>query len=379
MTNKSQPEMDFPYYILMRNMETYARMLETTVDNLQYLTDYEHVITKDRKFKDIPVHTSGLDDWLPVSFFDRSISCNRLRYGITQYACCNNKELQYLIVWVANNEAYPTHNFIVCKKHDLYKIRRHDQRTKIQSIELKEPILDASLIQDVLKNTYLFAKNSRKIKASGIRLRRGVILQGLPGNGKTMLCKYIRALCEKNNISVETVDSNRIRIDYSNQELESTFNSADVIFFDDIDVTFLSRNSGSNGEIATSILAAMDGMKSDRKCVIRIFTTNENTNDLDSAFMRPGRIDVKMNIPNPTADLRERLISSWPKDIRRHININALTKLTEGLSCSQIEEIRSKMTINYYINGDWNYELALEEFEKYNEDFKKNRTVGFRE
>lgn len=262
-------------------------------------------------------------------------------------------------------------------KGDLSKLYRYNKKINVNELKIKPPILEQQLIDNVIKNTYLFAKNSRRMRESGIRLRRGIILQGSPGNGKTMLCSYVRALCEKENITTKMVDSNKIRSAYSQNKLEALFTCADVIFFDDIDVTFLSRTSGTNGEIATSILSSMDGIDNERNCIVRIFTTNEDTDNLDAAFMRPGRIDARFTINKPDKELRHQLIKSWPKSLLEHVDIDELIKITHDLSFSQIEEIRSKMTINYYIEGKWDFDNALREFEKYNEQFSNSKKVGF--
>lgn len=362
--NNLDTHMDLPYFLLMKNRGACAKLLETSADELEFVYSSNTAFSYDRRRRDIKVARIGLNGFNPIRRSgDNGASPYSLgirHIGITKYKCCHNPKLEYLIAVIPGEEEYVINDYLICRKGDLYKINRHNRKATARELEVQPPVLDEQLTRDVLKNTYLFAKNARRMKGSGIRLRRGVVLEGTPGNGKTMICSYIRALCEKDGIHTKTVDSNKIRSAYQNNQLNKLFSCANVIFFDDVDVTFLSRSSGANAEIATSILSAMDGIDHTKDCVVRIFTTNENTDNLDSAFMRPGRIDCRFTLAKPISSLRKTLIESWPQTVRSQIDIPWLIEKTKGMSFAQIENIRSKMVINYYIEGEWNLNKALD-------------------
>lgn len=368
---------DHSYYVLMRNKQAFAKLLKVEAAELTFVKGTEAVFLTDRKRRDIAIGRYGLEGFDPVRVY---YPHQRRRYSIDRYVgmqhfrCHNNKNLEYLVVSVPLYEE--STDFIVCKKGDLYKIARHNRHIAISDLEIRKPVLEEDLINNVLKNTYLFIKNSKKIKQSGIRLRRGVILDGKPGNGKTMLCAYIDSLCQRDNISTKKISSTQIRKAYQEGKLEKMFWSADVIFCDDFDVSFFTRE-GPNAEIASDILTALDGLTSSKDCAVRIFTTNEKIDNLDPAFVRPGRIDAKYRINPPNEKLRLQLIKQWPKDIQDRIKTTRLVDLTDGLSFSQIEEIRSKMVINFYIDGKWDLEKALSEFNQFNEELKQKKMAGF--
>ena len=65
----------------------------------------------------------------------------------------------------------------------------------------------------------------------------------------------------------------------------------------------------------------MDGIRREEN-VVRIFTTNEPVGEIDPAFTRPGRIDVRITIGLPTPDLRRTLVKRWPALVRDGFDVD---------------------------------------------------------
>jgi ATP-dependent 26S proteasome regulatory subunit len=250
---------------------------------------------------------------------------------------------------------------------------------KKASEKTKPPILMDGVLEEVVENTVGFLLRSKEIESYGVTVKRGIILDGEPGNGKTMMCRYIQKLCSQNNISWGVVTSADIDGAYEDKELDSLFRMYTVTFFDDIDVGYMDRKRG-NGKMACSLLTAMDGMNTEGH-LVRIFTTNEPVGELDAAFTRPGRIDKAITLTRPDADLRRKLVQQvWPKEIQDAINIDELIERSEGYSFAELEAIRTFLVTNkIFADNGWDLDEAFDEFDSRRAEKKRKGTkrVGF--
>ena len=241
----------------------------------------------------------------------------------------------------------------------------------------KAPLLPPGVLDDVVKNTIGFLKNSKKIEKYGVKIKRGIILDGPPGNGKTMICRYIQKLCSQNSIRWGVVTSADIDKAYHDRNLSDLFQSYTVTFFDDIDVAYMDRTRG-NGKMACSLLTAMDGI-TESEHLVRIFTTNESVESLDPVFTRPGRIDRCITISKPSAELRRRLVLEvWPKEISENIDVDFTVEQSNDFSFAELEAIRTFLVTNKVLgDGTWDVDRAFEEFdERKKEDAKSIGLMG---
>lgn len=270
-------------------------------------------------------------------------------------------------------------NYIVVAKDDVFKLRRNAIRLNKESSKVTaQPVLADGILDHVVQQTVGFLLKSKEIEKYGVKIKRGVILDGSPGNGKTMLCRYIQKLCSQNNIMWGVVTSADIDDAYEEKSLNDLFTRYPVTFFDDIDISYLNRKSG-NGKMACSLLTAMDGM-SDKGHLIRIFTTNERVEDLDPAFTRPGRIDCCVSLEKPTMSLRKKLVEMhWPLDLRNGINVDTLLERSQDFSFAELEAIRTILVTNKILAGeDWDLDRAFDEFKAQRAEGKrKGKGVGF--
>ncbi len=207
-------------------------------------------------------------------------------------------------------------------------------------------------------------------------MNRGIILTGPPGNGKTMLCRYIERQCLQNNFTCSTSTASAIDKAYKDNELVSIFTGSDVIFYDDIDIAYLNR--ANDGKMACAILTAMDGMCKNRDFMVRIFTTNEEINHLDPAFVRPGRIDKIIRLQKPSAELRQKTFESWPKELVQSIKLKDALDSTSDFSFAELEAIKISMVQDFLLSGgEWSFNRALKQVQTSRHGFAQRKQVGF--
>lgn len=272
------------------------------------------------------------------------------------------------------------HLFLFVPKGKLYRLARHCRRQdKKISVHNDPPILADGLLDKIVNNTVGFLHNKKKFAEYKIKVKRGLMLDGPPGNGKSMTCKYINNLCSQWNIPFEIITASELDDAYQKNYLKDIFEKQGVLFFDDIDISYLNRKSG-DGKMACSILSAMDGI-GDAKYSVRIFTTNEEVASLDEAFMRPGRIDCCFTLKKPGETLRRKLVDRWQEEIKEAIDVDQLIRETDNFSFADLEGIKTNLVVNKMVgDGTWNLDEALNQFAAEREELISNhrkKRAGF--
>src|SRR5262245_40788955 len=248
------------------------------------------------------------------------------------------------------------------------------------------PLLPAAQAANLWQNTIGFLEGDRleRIKAYGGRARRGVLLTGAPGNGKTMACRWLWEECNRRNWEYRIVTPNTYRQARRGCDPESavrrlfSVQRRGVIFFDDMDLALRDRDCVNETEDQAVFLTALDGIEM-KDGVVFVFTTNCRLDLIDRAFKRPGRIDVALHFEPPDAKLRRRLLAPWHADIVAQLDTDDAVADTDGFSFAEIEELRNLLIMHHADTGQWRWNWALAQFAENREDLRSQlrRSMGF--
>ena len=205
------------------------------------------------------------------------------------------------------------------------------------------------LKKEMLKTVEVL-KNPKIYKEKGIRQTKGIILEGLPGNGKTLFAKALAEEAGVNFIASKGADFQSAMMSMGARKIKMLFKKARkyrpcIIFIDEFDGIGERRNYAGTGvdkennRIITAMLNEMDGF--DTEDGILVIAATNSYSALDSALIRPGRFDLKYNIPNPDMETRLKLIEIYTskKKLSEEIIKENLAESFENLSSSAIETI----------------------------------------
>jgi len=190
-------------------------------------------------------------------------------------------------------------------------------------------------------------KHPELFQRVGVRPGRGILLWGPPGNGKTLLA---RAVAGESGAHIEVISGPEVLskwVGEGERRLREVFQRAarlapSVVLMDELDAIAGARASDDARhlrELVSQLLVLLDGLE-DRGRVLVIGTTNR-PQDIDSAILRPGRIDRKVCLGPPNAGGRAALFAKLlaPMPVAEDVHPDALAARTAGFTGAQVEHI----------------------------------------
>jgi ATP-dependent 26S proteasome regulatory subunit len=177
---------------------------------------------------------------------------------------------------------------------------------------------------------------SRELLSAGQHLKRGLLLHGPPGTGKTHTVRYLTSRLTGSTVILLTGRS--IRFIDAAAALARRLQPS-VVVLEDVDLVATDRDYTPDGNpLLFSLLDAMDGVGADAD-VTFVLTTNR-ADILETALAdRPGRVDLAIEIPRPDAGCRERLFRVYIRDLAADADLDPVVAGTEGVTASFVKEM----------------------------------------
>ncbi|GAD52626.1 cell division protein FtsH [Halarchaeum acidiphilum MH1-52-1] len=184
---------------------------------------------------------------------------------------------------------------------------------------------------------------------------KGVLLYGPPGTGKTLLAKAVANEANSNFISVKGPELLNKYVGESEKGVREVFekarsNAPTVVFFDEIDSIAGQRgqnqsDSGVGERVVSQLLTELDGIE-DLEDVVVVATTNR-PDLIDSALLRPGRLDRHVHVPVPNEEARRAILDvhTERKPLADDVDLDRIARRTEGFVGADIEALVREATM----------------------------------
>lgn len=201
-------------------------------------------------------------------------------------------------------------------------------------------------IQEIKEVIELPLKNKELFERVGIKPPKGVLLYGPPGTGKTLMAKAVAKSTDATFIEVVGSELVQKFIGEGAKLVKEIFELArskapSIVFIDELDSLAATRmDTGTSGEREVNrtfmqLLAEMDGFQ--HLDDVKIIGATNRLDILDSAIIRPGRLDRLIEIGLPNEEGRTEIFKVHSKKMNlKGVNTKEIIANTDGFSGAEI-------------------------------------------
>ncbi len=201
-----------------------------------------------------------------------------------------------------------------------------------------------------------FLKDPAKYTSLGARIPKGVLLEGAPGTGKTLLAKAVAGEAGVPFYSISGSDFVEMFVGVGASRVRDMFEEAKkncpcIVFIDEIDAVARRRGTGVGGghdereQTLNQLLVEMDGFGVNEGIIVMAATNRADI--LDPAILRPGRFDRKITVSRPDVKGREEILAvhARKKPLGDDVNLKEIAQTTAGFSGADLENLLNEAAI----------------------------------
>ncbi|MBQ6697387.1 MAG: ATP-dependent zinc metalloprotease FtsH [Lachnospiraceae bacterium] len=201
-----------------------------------------------------------------------------------------------------------------------------------------------------------FLKNPAKYTAVGARIPKGVLLEGRPGTGKTLLAKAVAGEAGVPFFSISGSDFVEMFVGVGASRVRDLFadakkNAPCIVFIDEIDAVARRRGTGMGGghdereQTLNQLLVEMDGFGANEGIIVMAATNRVDI--LDPAILRPGRFDRKITVSSPDVRGREEILKVHAKNkpLAEDVDLEQIAQTTSGFTGADLENLLNEAAI----------------------------------
>lgn len=203
-------------------------------------------------------------------------------------------------------------------------------------------------IREIKEVIELPLKHPELFDSLGVAQPKGVLMYGPPGTGKTLLARAVAHHTDATFIRVSGAELVQKYIGEGARMVRELFVMAreaapSLIFMDEIDSIGSARSSkGGDSEVQRTMLELLnqlDGFEPSNQ--IKVIMATNRIDILDPALLRPGRIDRKIEFPNPNEAARQHILTihSRKMNLMRGINLKSVAEKLGGASGAECKAV----------------------------------------
>ena len=201
-----------------------------------------------------------------------------------------------------------------------------------------------------------FLRSPEKYTKVGARIPKGVLLEGAPGTGKTLLARAVAGEAKVPFFTISGSDFVEMFVGVGASRVRDMFedakkNSPCIVFIDEIDAVARRRGTGLGGshdereQTLNQLLVEMDGFGVNEGIIVMAATNRVDV--LDPAILRPGRFDRKVSVGRPDVKGREDILKvhAANKPLGDDVNLAEIARTTAGFSGADLENLLNEAAI----------------------------------
>jgi len=201
-----------------------------------------------------------------------------------------------------------------------------------------------------------FLRDPAKYTKVGARIPKGVLLEGVPGTGKTLLAKAVAGEAKVPFFSISGSDFVEMFVGVGASRVRDMFDEAKknapcIVFIDEIDAVARRRGTGLGGshdereQTLNQLLVEMDGFGVNEGIIVMAATNRADI--LDPAILRPGRFDRKISVGRPDVKGREEILKvhARGKPLAEDVNLQEVARTTAGFTGADLENLLNEAAI----------------------------------
>ena len=234
--------------------------------------------------------------------------------------------------------------------------KSEDNKTKLNDVAgLKEE-------KEQLTEIIEFLKDPGKFTQVGARIPKGVLLEGAPGTGKTLLAKAVAGEAGVPFFTISGSDFVEMFVGVGASRVRDLFTEAKknapcIVFIDEIDAVARRRGTGMGGghdereQTLNQMLVEMDGFGVNEGIIVMAATNRVDI--LDPAILRPGRFDRKITVTRPDVGGREEILKvhARNKPLAEDVNLKQVAQTTAGFTGADLENLLNEAAINAAVDN----------------------------
>lgn len=268
-------------------------------------------------------------------------SAERLDYAkIHRFApALNAHQLKNSCLWLRREPDLTTERFLDYLRSQ--HLASNVDLSEVQPVSLRDLQGVDRVIESLEANIVLPLENDELATEFGLKPKRGVLLAGPPGTGKTTVG---RALAHRLQSKFFLIDgtfisgTNNFYGQIHHVFEEAKRNAPAILFIDDSDVIF---ESGEEMGLYRYLLTMLDGLESASAARVCVMLTAMDVSSLPPALIRSGRIELWLEMPLPDEMARERILRQHvgQSSTLAGLDVTALVRASDGFTGADLKRL----------------------------------------